>query len=215
MQRPAKPWTPVQFRPPPPHDGVYKFSRDGGTGRRKGLKIPREHNSRAGSIPARGTIFIWSIFEMIKFSLNKHIRRKYQPKYADFNKLLRKSLVNSYKNVYIDISIVTSKMSKSLNKQYRHRDYPTNVISLEYSDTRKNFAMLTGELILCDDIIVNEANLYKKQIFEHYAHIIIHGLLHLQGFDHIEINQALQMESLETKILNSLGFSAPYLFMEI
>ena len=148
---------------------------------------------------------------MINFSLSKNIRRNYQPKRYDISKWLRQSLIKKYKHVYIVISIVNSETSQTLNNHYRQKDAPTNVISLEYSDTRDEFAMLSGELILCDEVIVREASQQGKSIFDHYAHMIIHGLLHIQGLDHIEADEAEYMENLEITILQKFDIKNPYL----
>lgn len=148
---------------------------------------------------------------MINFSLSKNIRRNYQPKRNDISKWLRQSLIKKYKHVYIVISIVNSETSQTLNNHYRQKDAPTNVISLEYSDTRDEFAMLSGELILCDEVIVREASQQGKSIFDHYAHMIIHGLLHIQSLDHIEADEAEYMENLEITILQKFDIKNPYL----
>ena len=151
---------------------------------------------------------------MINISLYKAIRRNYQPKRADILQWLRQSLINKYKHIYINISIVNSITSQTLNNQYRQKNTPTNVISLEYADTRDEFAMLSGELILCDEVIVQEAMLQQKSIFEHYAHMIIHGLLHIQGLDHINTQEAEYMENLEVKILQKFDIKNPYIVNE-
>lgn len=151
-----------------------------------------------------------SIF-MLNFSLYKQLRRNYQPKKAEIKSWILAALVDSYKNISLEISIVSAKQSQKLNLSYRDKNYPTNVISLEYSDTRDQYSLLMGELILCDEIIVKEAMAADKSIIAHYAHMIIHGILHIQGFDHIDDEDAVKMESLETEILQKLGYSKPYI----
>lgn len=147
---------------------------------------------------------------MIKFSLTKQVRRIHQPKRADIKNWLISSLIKHYNIVYIDVIIVSKKASQEINNTYRQKDYPTNVISLEYEQTRDDFAILNGEIVLCDEVIVQEAREQNKPVLEHYAHMVIHGILHLQGFDHIEGKKAQEMENLETKIMQKLGFSDPY-----
>ena len=151
---------------------------------------------------------------MINFSLTKYIRRSYQPNKATISKWLKKSLINSYKIVSIEISIVDTATSQKLNNQYRNKNYPTNIITLEYANTRENFSMLSGELILCDDIILKESQEQNKNILDHYAHLIVHGMLHLQGLDHIIEKEANYMESLEIDILNGFAIKNPYVIME-
>ena len=151
---------------------------------------------------------------MINFSFTKHIRRDYQPTKVVVAKWVKKSLINSYKTVSIEISIVDIATSQKLNQQYRNKNYPTNVITLEYANTRENFSMLSGELILCDDIISKEAKEQSKTVFNHYAHLIIHGMLHLQGLDHISDDEANYMENLEINILNQFAIKNPYVIMD-
>lgn len=151
---------------------------------------------------------------MLLISLTKETRKLYQPKKADFIKWIKLALAKKFKTVNISIIIVSNDRSQELNKFYRNKDYATNVISLEYSDTRDSYAILTGELILCDDVICKEAIEYKKSIYEHYAHMVIHGILHLQGFDHVLEGEAKVMEKLEIELLHKLGFNNPYLISE-
>ncbi len=147
---------------------------------------------------------------MLVLSLSKSVRRIYQPKYFHVANWIKQSITNKYNGIYIDCSIVKLDTSRTINAKYRNKDYPTNVISLEYPATRDEFKILSGELILCDDVILEEASQQDKSIFEHYAHLVIHGMLHLQGFDHQKECDAKIMENLEIKIMRNLGFSNPY-----
>lgn len=105
---------------------------------------------------------------------------------------------------------MTEEESAQLNYNYRNKNYPTNVISLEYSESRDEYAHLYGELILCDSIIVKEAVEQNKSVAAHYAHMIIHGILHLQGLEHDTDEKAEYMENLETQIMQKLGLTNPY-----
>ncbi len=147
---------------------------------------------------------------MLHFSLSKQVRCAHQPKRIEIKQWLQHALIYSYKNIYIDISIVNSLKSASLNQEFRSKKGPTNVISLEYSNTRNEFAFLTGELVLCDQVIIAEALQQNKNIMAHYAHMIVHGMLHLQGLDHQDSDTADHMEKLEKKIMHDLGFPNPY-----
>jgi len=146
---------------------------------------------------------------IFQVSLTKYVRKPYQPKLNQVKSYIRQSLVKKFNVLNIDVVIVSAEVSRELNLKYRGRDYPTNVISLEDRSTREEFNMLQGELILCDEIIVNESKIVTN-IEAHYAHMIVHGILHLQGFDHIQDDDALQMEDLEVQILKNLGFNNPY-----
>ncbi|MCC2626260.1 MAG: ybeY [Burkholderiales bacterium] len=146
---------------------------------------------------------------IFQVSLTKNIRKPYQPKLNQVKSYIKHSLVKKFGVINIAIVIVSTKVSHELNLKYRGRDYPTNVISLEDRSTREEFNILQGELVLCDEIIVNESK-QLGNIEGHYAHMIVHGVLHLQGFDHIQDDEAMRMENLEVQILNDLGFANPY-----
>jgi probable rRNA maturation factor len=147
---------------------------------------------------------------MLKFSLIRNSAPAHQPKRNQIEKLIRASLQQKYVNVILSLSIVDLVSSQELNLEYRGIDKPTNVISLEYPEAREQFNFLSGELILCDEVIQVEAAAQGKSILEHYAHMIIHGVLHLQGYDHQIDEEAETMELLERQIMHNLGFADPY-----
>ena len=115
----------------------------------------------------------------------------------------------------LTIRIVDQDEIQTLNKTYRHKDKPTNVLSFPYEgfdfDVPEEVQLpLLGDLIICHDIVVAEARQQAKTIEEHWAHMVVHGVLHLKGYDHLEDSDAEQMEALEVKILRKLGISSPY-----
>ena len=119
----------------------------------------------------------------------------------------------------LTIRIVDKDEIQSLNRTYRHIDKPTNVLSFPYEnfpfdeslDTPLEMQLpLLGDLIICHDIVVEEAEQQQKTIEVHWAHMVVHGILHLKGYDHIEDAEAQTMESLEIKILKRLNFLDPY-----
>lgn len=144
------------------------------------------------------------------FTLTKHVRKKYQPNYNHVKHWIKLALQDDYQTVAIGVVIVNEEDSQKYNHHYRNCDYPTNVISLEYKESRDNYLMLVGEIILCDKIIAAEALSQGKPVITHYAHMIIHGVLHLQGYDHQNNKDALKMEALEIEIMDKLGFPNPY-----
>ena len=147
---------------------------------------------------------------MIKFSYLRGKHKDHQPSRLLLGKLIRSTLQNNFSIVQLSVSIVSLDDSQALNLLYRKKNKPTNVISLEYPDNREQFNMLTGELFLCDEVIVNEATEQSKSIINHYMHMLVHGLLHLQGYDHILDEEAERMEALEVQILQQFGIEDPY-----
>lgn len=148
---------------------------------------------------------------MLKFSLTKSVRKPYQPKKDLVKKIIQKSLLKRYRYISLSICIVGIEESNRINLHYRNIDKPTNVIALEYPDTREQFAHLTGEIILCDNIIVAEANLQNKTIIDHYIHMLVHAVLHLQGLDHIIKSESAHMEAHEIQILQEFNIKNPYI----
>lgn len=148
---------------------------------------------------------------MININIDKYKRLAHMPTKIEIMKFAKAALGAKYVGIALDLLIVNKTTSQELNLEYRGKDAPTNVISLEYAQTRDEFNILNGEVILCDDIICEEAAAQNKSIVEHYAHMIVHGVLHIQGFDHLHDEEAQIMEDLEVQILASLGFANPYL----
>ena len=107
--------------------------------------------------------------------------------------------------------IVSSDESQQLNSQYRGKNQPTNVLSFPFEAPPQVPCDLLGDLVICHAVVVHEAKAQDKTLLQHYAHMVVHGTLHLLGFDHLEDDEAQEMEALETRILADLGFSDPYL----
>lgn len=121
----------------------------------------------------------------------------------------------------VSLRVVPDVESHALNKQYRDQDKPTNVLSFPShnpDELSEVFAwakaggppVLLGDLVIASGVIEAEAHAAGKAIQSHYTHLVIHGLLHLLGYDHIEDDQALKMEALEVEILAELGIQDPY-----
>lgn len=106
----------------------------------------------------------------------------------------------------IVLRIVDEAEGCELNHQFRNKDYATNVLTFIYDDTQP----LTGDIVLCAPVVSKEAQQQHKNLIAHYAHLTVHGILHLQGYDHIEEAEAVVMEQLETQILARLGYDDPY-----
>ena len=110
----------------------------------------------------------------------------------------------------IVIRVVDSEEGAELNEQYRHKPGPTNVLSFPFEPPPGVATDILGDLVICAPIVEQEAADQGKPLLAHWAHLVVHGVLHLQGFDHVEENEALTMESEEIAILNELGFANPY-----
>lgn len=107
----------------------------------------------------------------------------------------------------IVLRLVDEAEGRELNQQFRQKDYATNVLTFGYDDT----APLTGDIVLCAPVVSQEAQTQNKPLLAHYAHLTVHGVLHLQGYDHMDDAEAMQMEQLETQILARLGYDDPYI----
>ena len=110
----------------------------------------------------------------------------------------------------ICIRIVTPEESQTLNRDYRGKDKPTNVLSFPFETPPGIPIELIGDLAICADVVFAEAADQGKKPLDHWAHMVIHGTLHLLGFDHINDEDAEQMEALERQLLARLGIADPY-----
>jgi probable rRNA maturation factor len=107
----------------------------------------------------------------------------------------------------ITVRIVDTEEGQTLNHDYRGKDYATNVLTFDYTQA----PYVTADLVLCAPVVAREAQEQGKTLQAHYAHLLVHGTLHAQGYDH-ETNQrdALEMEALEILLLGALGYDNPY-----
>jgi probable rRNA maturation factor len=136
------------------------------------------------------------------------------PTYKQFQRWVDTAL-NSYKKDFeVTIRLVEVRESQSLNLQYRKKDKPTNVLSFPFEVPEGIELDLLGDLVICAEVVAQEANVQHKTFDNHWAHMVIHGCLHLLGYDHIDDVEATEMEALETKLLKSLEISDPYIISE-
>jgi probable rRNA maturation factor len=106
----------------------------------------------------------------------------------------------------VTVRLVGAEEGRTLNRQYRGRDYATNVLTFAYPETDS----LSGDIALCVPVVACEAREQHKNPQAHYAHLVVHGMLHLQGYDHEKATDARVMETLETEIVTGLGYADPY-----
>jgi probable rRNA maturation factor len=116
---------------------------------------------------------------------------------------MRRSLV-------LSVRIVGRARSRSLNAHYRHKDKPTNVLSFSGAGAVPDGRYFLGELVICAPVVAQEALTQDKTLESHWAHMTVHGVLHLLGFDHERRAEAVKMTAKEIQILDRLGFSNPY-----
>jgi len=137
------------------------------------------------------------------------------PELNAMEKWIEKAIINgsleTREEAELTVRIVKSDESQQLNHQYRDKNKPTNVLSFPFQNPPGLTLPLLGDLVVCKSVVENEAIEQNKTLKEHWAHMLIHGTLHLLGYDHIDPQDAIEMESLESKLLIELGFADPYL----
>ena len=129
--------------------------------------------------------------------------RQHLPTRAQFRRWIKAAL---QRDAIITLRIVDEPEGRELNRTYRGRDYATNVLTFVYDDMQT----LAGDIVICAPVVAREAREQRKSFDAHWAHIVVHGVLHLLGFDHENEEQARTMEDRERKILAGLGFRDPY-----
>jgi probable rRNA maturation factor len=139
----------------------------------------------------------------LNLSVQYACNREGLPLRADFVRWARAALVGGGE---ITIRLVEACEGQALNKEYRGKDYATNVLSFPYEVE----PVTQGDLVICPSVVAREAAEQNKPLGTHYAHLTVHGMLHLQGWDHENDDEARQMEDEERKILAALGYPDPY-----
>ena len=123
---------------------------------------------------------------------------------AKVNRWLRHALL---RDAELTVRIVGAEEGQALNRSYRHKDYATNVLTFDYAQE----PVVLADLVLCAPVVEREAKEQGKTLEEHYAHLLVHGALHAQGYEHeTNVQDALEMEALEMLLLQSLGYANPY-----
>ena len=139
----------------------------------------------------------------LNLSVQYACNREGLPLRADFVRWARAALVGGGE---VTIRLVDAEEGQALNKEYRGKDYATNVLSFPY-DTEP---VVVGDLVICPSVVEREAAEQKKALAAHYAHLTVHGMLHLQGWDHDNDDDAEAMENEEKEILAAMGYPDPY-----
>ncbi|UDM62522.1 rRNA maturation RNase YbeY [Pseudoalteromonas piscicida] len=132
------------------------------------------------------------------------------PSEAQFQLWAEHALTQFREEAELTIRIADEHESQELNSQYRGKDKPTNVLSFPFDAPPGIELPLIGDLIICPQVVYQESIEQEKAFHDHFAHMVIHGCLHLLGFDHINEQDAVEMETIEKQILASLNIADPY-----
>ncbi|GFZ94030.1 rRNA maturation RNase YbeY [Dyella caseinilytica] len=140
------------------------------------------------------------------------VARKGLPSPLSFRRWVDAALAGAKRRKLAELSIriVGTREGRTLNRDYRHKDYATNVLSFPAELPPDVSLPLIGDLAICAPVVAREASEQHKTAHDHWAHMTVHGVLHLLGYDHIEDDEAEAMESLEKRILAKLGIADPY-----
>ena len=147
---------------------------------------------------------------MITVDIQYATESKTLPTASELRHWVEHALTDYAKDTAITLRIVDRIEMTQLNLYYRGKNKPTNVLSFPYADSLEEEKML-GDIVICAPVVLTEADEQHKPWQAHWAHLVVHGCLHLVGFDHEIEDQAQIMESLEVKLLAGLGFPDPYL----
>jgi probable rRNA maturation factor len=137
-------------------------------------------------------------------------RRPWVPSARQFSTWAAAALLRSQQRCALSVRVVGRVRSQRLNGAYRGRNKPTNVLSFAGAGPLPDGSHDLGELVICAPLVAAEALAQRKKLPAHWAHLTVHGVLHLCGFDHEHEEDAVKMETQEVQILDRLGFSDPY-----
>jgi len=136
------------------------------------------------------------------------------PSECDFYRWAWSALKNEYRRADISLILLDEEEARAYNRDYRGKDYATNVLSFALNEGEilpDQFSDgLCGDLIICPQVVFKEAAEQGKTAEQHFAHLTLHGTLHLMGYDHIEEHDAEEMEALEIRLMQALNYPNPY-----
>lgn len=152
---------------------------------------------------------------MYRIAIHHQIKKPtgFVPSEAKLKAWAKAALCHKVRGGELSICLVSKEDIRQLNKTYRHKDKPTNVLSFkaDFPEGPKLKLRLLGDIVICSDIVNEEAKAQDKTPEAHWAHMVVHGSLHILGYDHEEDLEAEKMEAKEISILKKLGFANPYL----
>lgn len=115
------------------------------------------------------------------------------------------------RRVALGLRIVGEAESAALNNRFRRKSYPTNVLSFPFEAPPGTRSDMLGDLVICAPVVRREAHTQRKTVNAHWAHMVVHGILHLRGYDHLKRQDAVVMEKKEIRLLKELGYANPYI----
>ena len=154
--------------------------------------------ARAGGRPARSRIH-----RRLALTVQYAVQKDGLPTRSQLRTWAKSALL---RNADVTVRLVDTEEGRALNRQYRRRDGATNVLTFAYD----GFDLVSGDIALCVPVVEREAREQNKTALAHYAHLMVHGMLHLQGYDHRKAADARVMEAFETEIVTGLGYADPY-----
>ncbi len=150
------------------------------------------------------------LFPVIDLDLQIAVEAPDLPSETDIRRWVAAAVGDAMEEAQLTVRIVDEAEIRDLNATYRDKDKPTNVLSFPFEAPPGVDIPLLGDIIICAVVVAREAQEQDKPLEAHWAHMVIHGVLHLLGYDHIEESEAEEMEGLEIRLLTDLGYANPY-----
>jgi len=149
----------------------------------------------------------------MRISIARRVRTGWQPSTRELRAWAVAALGRAAARHELSVLLAGAARSRRLNARYRGRDHATNVLSFPAPPDSPALSGLLGELVICPAVLRREARAQRKSVRAHWAHMVVHGVLHLVGYDHDKPAAALRMERREIRVLRRLGFDNPYRLM--
>jgi probable rRNA maturation factor len=146
----------------------------------------------------------------VELDVSYAARRPWVPSRGSFAHWASMALAGATRAHVLSVRVVGAARSRSLNAHYRSKNKSTNVLSFSGAGVTPDGMHHLGELVICAPVVAREARAQGKSLEAHWAHMTVHGVLHLLGFDHVRDLEAEKMAAMEVQILDRLGFSNPY-----
>lgn len=163
---------------------------------------------------AKNKLFIRHLSDVFNLNIDNRSNTSFVPEMRQWRQWIWQTCKNEFYYANIAVLLCNEEEAHQLNQYYRQKDYATNVLSFALNEGESMYLPskidLNGDLVFCPQVIEREAAEQNKSVLAHYAHLTIHGVLHLMGYDHMTDNEAEVMEALEIRIMHQLGYANPY-----